>query len=186
MNTNVQNNENIDSQNDEIEEVEDLKDGATPEEKEAHYAKIESRNKQLYARIKKAEGFENKDGKWVKKPVEQPVEDNKTVDTSKLSQSDIITLARADLDDNDMSEVVEYATFKKISISEALKAPVIKNMIAESAEKRKVAEGTNTGGGRRGNGKLTDEALLSNSKKGELPESEEDMKRLARLTLGIR
>jgi hypothetical protein len=187
----VQKDANADAHNGEIEEVVAPEDGATDDEKAEYYAKVESNNKQLYARLKKSEGFvKDKDGKWVKetKPptVEAKIEPTIVADTSKLSQSDLLTLARTDIADEDIADVVEYATLKKISISEALKSSVVKGILADKAETRKVAEGTSTGGGKRGNAKLSDEALMANARAGKMPESDEDISRLSRLALGIK
>lgn len=182
---------NGNTQNAEIEEVQALEDNATDEQKAEYYTKLEDRNKQLFARAKKAEGFEQVDGKWVKKtkPAENTTEtkpDTTIIDTSKLSQADIITLARTDIADEDIPEVLKYAKMENISIAEALKSTIVKTILETKAEQRKVAEGTSTGGGKRGNAKVTDELLISNARAGKLPESEEDMARLARLQLGIK
>lgn len=188
MNTQVQN-ENVNSQNDEVEEVEPLAEDATQDEKDEYIARIESEKNQLYARLKKEQGFVMKDGKWVKPPAEsKPDEKPKptTVNSPELSQLDLITLARTNIEDEDIQEVVEYARFKKISVSEALKAPVIKSMLAEKAEQRKVAEGTSTGPARRGSGKVSDDALISNANSGKLPESDEDITRLVKARLGLK
>ena len=48
----------------------------------------------------------------------------------------------------------------------------------EKNEMRNTALATNTGGSRRSTGKVSDETLLSNAKKGIMPESDEDMARL--------
>lgn len=186
---NENSNENGNSNNTEIEEVQAPAETATDEEKAEYIEKLESNNKQLYARAKKAEGFELKDNKWVKpvtKPVEQKTEATISKDTSQLSQSDLITIAKSDVHQEDISEVVEYATFKKITVAEALVDNVMKGILAEKAELRKVADGTNTGAAKRGNAKLSDDALLENARNGKFPESDEDMARLTRIGRGIK
>lgn len=183
-------NKNLDekgnSLNTEVEDVQDLADDATDEEKAEHLVKLQNLNKQLFARAKKAEGFELKDGKWVK-PVKSDdktdTEDPKaTTDTSKnLSSLDAMVLMRNNIEDEDIEEVVEYANFKKISIADALKSPVLKQVLADRIEARNVAEGTNTGGGRRGTANVSDEALLENARNGKYPESDADLARLTKL-----
>ena len=177
--------------NTEIPEVEDIiiedgDDADTIKTKVADYkSKVDERNKQLYARVKKSEGFELVDGKWVKPqaPIEKKPNDTDPSEKS-LSQKDLITLITAKVPEEDMEEVIEYAQFRKITVKDALESPVIKNILSTKAEQRKVAEGTATGAGKtRGSSKLSDEALLSNAEKGTLPESDEDMKRLASLQL---
>lgn len=190
MNT-VQENVNVDTQNDEIEEVEPLEEGEDDVEAiKAYNAKITEQNKQLFARAKKAEGFvKDKDGKWVRetKPVVATTETKKeatiVADTSKLSQKDLLTIARAEIEDEDIDDVVEYATLKKISVADALKSTIMKAILADKAEARKVAAGTSTGKTRRSNVAVSDEALMEKAAKGELPESDDDIRRLATLSL---
>lgn len=95
-----------------------------------------------------------------------------------LSTMDIIALSKANLEQEDVAEVLEYAKFKGISVQEALKSSVVKATIQEKNEMRNTALATNTGGSRRSTGKVSDETLLSNAKKGIMPESDEDMARL--------
>lgn len=185
--------------NSEITEVEDLviEEGDTIEtikqKTEDHNQKVKEyreqvngKNKQLYERTKKAEGF-SPDGKggWIKtetKPKEEG--DGKTTSPKDgLSSQDVITIVKNNVPEEDIDEIVEYAKFKKISLSDALKDNVVKTILADNAEKRKVADGANTDGGKRGSGRLSDEALLSNASKGVLPSSAEDMTRLTKLKL---
>jgi len=159
-------------------------DDASQEDKDAYYADLEDKNKQLFARAKKAEGFVQKDGKWVtaEKPAEKPAEqEQKPSQSSQLSSMDVFALVNAKIPQEDIQDVVEYATFKKISIGEALTHPLMKTMLADKAEARRVAEGTSTGTSRRGTGKLSDEALLENAAKGIMPETDEGMNRLVEL-----
>lgn len=179
MNTNE--NEHIDSESMDVGDEFKAVEGESAEEKAE---RLENLNKQLFSRAKKAEGFELKDGKWVKKTAPASEQANTTTATEspksevQMSQTDMIAIVRADVPDEDISEIVEYATFKKISVAEALKTPFIKNVLEERAENRKVAEGTNTGANKRNSGALTDETLLNNARKGIMPESDEDIRRL--------
>ncbi len=184
MNTTVQPNENDNSQNVEIEEVGEIAEDASPEEKDAFVQKILGQNRQLYARTKKAEGFEMRDGKWVK-PEAAPAPKPKAAieDTSKFSQSDIIAIVKADVPDEDMGEVLEYAQLKRISIKDALNSSIVKGILAEKSEQRRVAEGTSTGTTKRGNSRVSDEALLENAKKGNMPENDADLDRLVKLQI---
>lgn len=83
-----------------------------------------------------------------------------------LTSKDIIAITRANINDEDVDDVVEYARFKKISISEAIKSNVVKSLIADKEEKRKVAQATNTGTVRRSSSKLSDDALMEKANKG--------------------
>lgn len=182
MNTN---NENANSETVDVEEVV-IADNATQEEKDEAFAKLQETNKQLFARAKKAEGFEFKEGKWVKpsKPAEttKPFETTSQTSASEnLSQADLMTIVRSNIPEEDVQEVVNYAKFKNIPVAEAMKSTVIKTMLADNLEQRKVSEGTSTGGQRRGTGKTSDEALLENAQKGIMPESTDDIARLIKL-----
>lgn len=99
--------------------------------------------------------------------------------TGDLSQKDLYAMVKADVSEEDFDEVVEFAKFKKISVSEALKLPVLKTILSDKSEQRKSALATSTGSSRRSNAKLSDEALLENANKGIMPDSDEDIRRLA-------
>lgn len=169
-------NENLNSNNEEIAEIEALGADATQEQKDEYTAKIEDRNKQLYARLKKAEGYEFKDGKWVKPEAKPTVEQE--AKTNNLSNADMYTLIKADVPEQDIQDVVEYATLKKISIADALKSPIVKNILKEKSDERKIEEGTHSGASRRGNTTVNDDTLLENARNGKMPENEADMDRL--------
>lgn len=139
------------------------------------------KNKQLFARTKKAEGFVLKDGKWVKpesKPEKkvdaEPAPQPQNSTSGNLTTRDTMALIKANVHDEDIEEIVEYAAFKKISIAEALNSNVIKTSIAEKAELRNTAAATNTGGGRPASAAPSGDKLLEKaSSTGELPESDE-------------
>lgn len=104
---------------------------------------------------------------------------------SELSQEDMITLARSDLHDDDISEVLEYAKMKNISLKEAMSSSVVEAILATKKEARTVADATNTGKTAQTKSGVSDDELLSNAKKGIMPESDSDMERLAKLRLGV-
>lgn len=168
--------------------IEDGDDAETIKQKvEEHNAQVrefktkkDESNAQLFARTKKAEGFTLKDNKWVKET--KPTEENSGKSSQdSLSQADLITIARSNIPDEDLPEVLEYTKLKGITVSEALKSTVVKTILAEKDEARKVAEGTNTGNARRGSAKLSDEQLIANADAGKMPESDEEIKRLITL-----
>lgn len=101
-----------------------------------------------------------------------------------LTTSDILAITRAQINEEDLDEVLEYAKFKKTSISEALKSSILRATLSEKAEERTSAQAVNTGGGRRANnGAVSDERLMADASKGILPESDADIARIARLRL---
>ena len=110
-----------------------------------------------------------------------PVVADKKVD---VSLKDNMALIKADVHEDDIDEVLDYAKFKGISVSEALKSPAIKATLEGKAELRNVAAGTNTGPSRHSSAKISDEALLANAEAGKLPETDEDITRLMRIKSG--
>lgn len=106
------------------------------------------------------------------------------VQTNGLSTTDIIALTRANIADEDIDEVLDWANHKKISVAEALKSTVIKATLAERAEERTSAQAVHTGGGtRRANSVVSDDRLLADAQKGIMPESDADLARLTKLRI---
>lgn len=170
--------ENTDSQN--SDEQEDDSTGDSDESSQEEYT---DREKQMYARMKKAEGFVQVDGKWVKseKPAPKAAPKAKQSKTE-MSHFDLLSLNKANIEtQEDLDEVVRWADYNKISVSEALESNILKATIAEKAEKRASANAVNTGTGRRASGQVSDERLLSDAATNKLPTSEADIARLARL-----
>ncbi len=102
---------------------------------------------------------------------------------SDLSAIDIIAISKANIEAEDVEDVLDYAKFKGISLAEALKSPVVKATLTQKDELRKTAQATSTGTSRRGSASITDSQLMSNAEKGIMPESDEDFKRLAALRM---
>jgi hypothetical protein len=95
------------------------------------------------------------------------------------SLKDYVALKNADIHEDDVDDVIEYAKFKKISITDALKSSVVKATLSEKVELRNTANATNTGKTRSGSSKQSGENLLEKAKKtGEVPESDEAMNAL--------
>lgn len=118
---------------------------------------LERKNRQLYERLKKKE--------------EEPSQP-----ASGLSARDIIALKEANITDEDLAEVEEYARYKKLSIADALKSPTLKNILRDSAEERRTARATETRSPR-GVAKTSGEDILRKAEKtGEVPDSVEEMK----------
>lgn len=98
-----------------------------------------------------------------------------------ISSKDLYALMNAKVAPEDIDEIKDYASMKKISISEALNTNVVKSILNDKAEQRKVALASNVGNSKRVSNNMTDDALLNNFKKGILPESDEDIERLVKL-----
>lgn len=143
-------------------------------EKETKRIKAEEIAENQRIRAEKAEaelkGFK-KDGK------------DETPKNDSISQTDLYALIKENVPQEDISDITEYATLKKISIAEALKSNFVKTLLTQKAEERKTAEATNTGTSRRGNAQVSPETLLDKASKGELPESDSDLDRLVEARL---
>lgn len=125
---------------------------------------------------------------WKKKaqtgqPVEKPV--SKAKSEPSLSPRDVLALTKANIDMDDVEDVLEYASFKKVAVSEALKSPLVQSMLREKGEMRKTALATHTGAGKKGTTKVSNESLLNKVAKGEIPESDEEIAKLFRLRKGL-
>lgn len=142
------------------------------EEIQARLAKAEELANNYKIRAEKAE----KAQKQVQKAPEAPV-------SSDLSTKDTIALMNAKVHEDDIDEIVDFAKFKGMSVSDALKNDVVKTILSTKTEQRTVAEATNTGTSRRSSAKVSDESLVANASAGKLPESDDEIERLLRAKL---
>jgi len=95
--------------------------------------------------------------------------------------TDAIALLRAGVPEEDESVVLKYAKGLGVTVKEALQDDVVKEILKRNAEERKSNSAAHTGDTRRGTAKVSDEQLLLNASKGDLPDSDEEMKRLIAL-----
>jgi len=116
---------------------------------------------------------------------EKKVEENTTPTNDSLTQSDLLAIVRANIAEEDIDEVKDYAHLKNISVAEALKTSVVKTILSEKDEERKTANATNTGSGRRGSDRQTPSQLLENAKKGILPDNDDDLEKLILARKGL-
>jgi len=94
----------------------------------------------------------------------------KNAEGDNLSQKDLIALVRANVHDDDIDTVQNFAKVKGISIAEALKDEDISAVLEKRASKRKTAEVTNTGSSRKTTAKPDDTSLLKDLSEGKVPE----------------
>ncbi len=92
-----------------------------------------------------------------------------------LSTKDVLYLAKADIHEDDINDVLEWAKFKKISVSEAHKA--LKGTLDVRAEERKTANATNTGTSRPST-QISGEAIEEKARRGIFSEKDEDIEKL--------
>lgn len=112
----------------------------------------------------------------------KPVED--ATPKSGLSSEDVLTLVNAKITHpDDIKEVKDYASYKGISVDEALKSSVVKTTLQTNVEERATSEATNTKGGKRVTSKTSGKELLRRVGKGELLETDEDYTKLAEARL---
>ena len=163
----------------ETQETQEVEEAVVETESEDSSA-LEEKNKKLFERAKKAEA-EVKVLRTQLKPAVKEV--SAPQDTDSLPQKDLIAIIQAQVPVDDVDDVVEYAKLKKIPVAEALKTNVVKAILTEKAEERKTASATATGSQKRGTSKPSDETLFAKSQTGDLPESDEDMRKVVEMRL---
>jgi hypothetical protein len=168
--------DNEEEVNDETLEVEDEPELETLDEEEEDVDTLRTR-------LAKAEELANNYKVRAEKAEKGKPKQTAVKQDSSLSTKDILALSKAQIDDEDLDEVLDYAAYKKLPIHEALKSTVLKATLTEKAELRKSAQAVNTGSTRRAGTAVSDERIIADARKGIMPESEEDMVRLARLRL---
>jgi predicted polyphosphate/ATP-dependent NAD kinase len=134
------------SQNETVENVEELK---------SKLAKAEELASNYKVRSEKAEKL----AKQVKEPTQ--------TETDTLSTLDAIALVKANVHEDDISEVQDYARLKKMSIKDALKSNIVKALLKEKEETRTTANVTNVSNTKRGVTKLSNEAILRKASEGQ-------------------
>lgn len=103
-----------------------------------------------------------------------------------LSSKDLYALMEAKVSQDDVDDVVDFAKFKGITVQEALKAPTVKTLLQVKAEERNTAIATHSGSSKRTTQKISDDVLLENAKKGQMPDSEQEIIRLIRARKGLK
>lgn len=143
-------NENIDSPNDEKDA--DIKDDDIDALKEK-YQSLSETNKKLFARAKKAEGFELKEGEWVKKP--EPKKDDSKEDKPEANKSDELNegqIALLTVKGYDHSEDIDFIQKEmqesRKTLAEVLTMTYVKEGLKELKEARGVKDATPEGGKR--------------------------------------
>ena len=121
------------------------------------FEKVSEQNRQLFSRAKKAEGFELKDGKWVKLKVEKPKEEPKvnaepSKEPSKPSELDYGQMAL--LRQEGIKGAGETALFKEImsetgkDVLATLDSPYFKTRLTEFREAQESIDAIPKGKGR--------------------------------------
>lgn len=125
--------------------------------------------------VKLAEDFKKKDEEYAKTKeladnykirAEKAEKKAKEEGSKDMSEKDILALSREEVAEEDIDEVKGYASYKKISVAEALKDKTLKSILSDRAEERRTANLSQTKGAR-GSSKITGEALMEKIQKGE-------------------
>jgi hypothetical protein len=94
----------------------------------------------------------------------------KTAPSKVTPELDNATVARIyGVHEDDIEEILDLAKFKKLSLAETLKTSVAKTIIAEKEEFRKTAQMSNTGKAKTAAPRVSEDTLLANLSKGEVP-----------------
>jgi hypothetical protein len=102
-----------------------------------------------------------------------------------MTPKDTVALVNAKVDTEDFDSVVDWAKFKGVSVSDALKDKTLQVVLREKGEERKTAQATSTKGGRSFS-KETPEEIVSRASKGELPDDDEGIAKLAEAHMKLR
>lgn len=151
----------MEKQGDESGKVEETKDSKSQED---YRAKLNATNRFL-----EKQGFVFKDGKW--NPPEIKKQEESPKDSDALSTTDIYTLVSAKIPQEDLDVVKKTAKILGVSISEALKDSDLQTILKGRAEKRKVADATNTKTVRAGAKTVSDEEIVKAASRGEIPKA---------------
>lgn len=149
----------------------------SPEQEVDRLAKAEELARNYKIRAEKAE----KELKAKLQPSQAP-----TQEVGDMSKRDLYALMNAKVHEEDVDEVSRWAKFNNVTVTEALKDNVMKTLLRDREEKRKMAQVANTNGGRPTSSKLSDETLIEKAQKGQLPESDADIQRLWKARRGIK
>lgn len=162
-------NVNLDTEMEELEELEEIDTSEEEvEEEDDEKPQYTDREKQLYARLKKEQAERTKlEGKLADMPT---VESQLKAENPELSQKDLFALVKADVNEEDVDDIIKTAKVLGVSVSEALKDNVVKAILADKQEKRNTARATSTKTSRGGQKKVSDAELLSRASKGDIPE----------------
>lgn len=138
---------------------------------------LKQKNQELYEQLKKAKGFKRdpKTGHWVKP---EPKPELEVSGTGDITKTELFSLVKANVPDEDVNEVVIYARSHKISVTDALKTAEVKAILGVKNDYRKTAEAANTRTSRYATSKISDDTLINNASKGIMPDDEEGITRL--------
>jgi len=157
----------VEQVNDEIdtEEVTEETDEQTEEKDNPYRSKLNATNRFL-----QKEGYEFKDGKWVKPQEKVTTPKKKSTDEVELTPKDTLAFIGASVtEEEDIEEVLKLAKGFGLTVSEALKDETVKHRLNVLKEQRKTAEAANTRSARQGAKQVDGKQLMDKLSKGEAP-----------------
>ena len=155
-------NPEADQEVDELEVEADTSQEEDSEDKDykALYEDSEDKRKQLFARLKRED----------KSKAEPKVEVKTETDGKALSQKDLYAMSQAKIDVEDFERVERYAKSEGVSVIDALKDAELQAILKVREEKRGSAKATNVKGAPRGTNKVSDDTVIANAGKGNMPD----------------
>jgi len=151
-----ENDEDIDSQNDGSADQDTDKNLATDQDQDSGQGDdldaLKEKNRQLFARAKKAEGCVLKDGKWIKKekPVVEKKPDTNSTTAESLTREEVVLIAKG-TDEEDLTQLkfIQKGMGEGATLKQASESPLYQGYVANKAaedRKRKGALGASNGG----------------------------------------
>jgi len=98
---------------------------------------------------------------------EKAPKESKAPETSGLDTKDVLYISKADIHEDDLDDVLDYAKLKNISIKQAHE--FFKPILASRAEQRKTADANNVRPNRSAVKRASPTELLERAKKGDIP-----------------
>lgn len=148
-----------------------------PEETTEEEVETEESAEELKERLAKAEELAN-NYKIRAEKAEKASKAKPPTTANDLNSKDLVAIMNAKVPEEDIDEVVEYAKYRKTSVGEILKDPIMKATLDLRAEERNTAIAANTNTSRRGSNRVPDDVLLANASRGKMPESDAEIARL--------
>jgi hypothetical protein len=150
-----------------VEEATEVEEDDEKEEdnKDPYRAKLNATNRFL-----QKEGYEFKDGKWVKPQTKvAPKKTEGKTDIELTPKDTLAFMATGVTEEEDIEEVLKLAKGFGMTVSEALKDETVKHRLNVLKEQRKTAEAANTRSARSGAKQVDGKQLVDKLSKGEVP-----------------
>lgn len=165
---------------------EEEQDSTKPEgDEEASNPQEEDSSKEDASKLKElAENYKIRAEKAERRLKAKEEPEKNPEEKKELSQSDLIYLAKSDIHEDDIDEVLEIAKSQNKSLKEVHNLSWVKSWLNEKKEERKTAEATATGNKRSGPQTPDANRLYQEAQKGKYPDSKEEMQKLIEARFG--